>query len=137
MSTKELQESIIQKIRLTNDDDLLNYLNQLLSNEDEQKTYQLSDFEENMLAESEVDYLAGRTIPNELQTILYSKILSVTDEHQLSDLITTIDQSSSIIYYTSDEQKAKIMEGQEQISKGNYFTNEQVEKEIDEWLSKE
>ncbi len=137
MGTKELQESIIQKIRLTNDDDLLNYLNQLLSNEDEQKTYQLSDFEENMLAESEVDYLAGRTIPNELQTILYSKILSVTDEHQLSDLITTIDQSSSIIYYTSDEQKAKIMEGQEQISKGNYFTNEQVEKEIDEWLSKE
>ena len=137
MSTNELLESIIQKIRLTNDDNLLNYLNQLLSNEDEQKTYQLSDFEKNMLAESEADYLAGRTIPNELQTILYSKILSVTDEHQLSDLITTIDQSSSIIYYTSDEQKAKIMEGQEQISKGNYFTNEQVEKEIDEWLSKE
>jgi len=65
MSTKELQESIIQKIRLTNDDELLNYLNQLLSNEDDQKTYKLSDFEKNMLAESETDYLAGRTIPNE------------------------------------------------------------------------
>ena len=65
MSTKELQESIIQKIRTTKDDELLNYLNQLLSNEDDQKTYQLSDFEKNMLAESEADYLAGRIISNE------------------------------------------------------------------------
>jgi predicted transcriptional regulator len=137
MTTKELQESIIQKIRLTNDDELLNYVNQLLSSEVEQKTYQLSDFEKNMLAESESDYLAGRTILNELQAILYSKILSVTDEHQLSDLITAIDQSNSAIYYSSAEQKAKIMEGQEQIAKGNYFTDEQVEKEVDQWLNKE
>ena len=137
MNTSELQKSIIQKIRSTNDDELLNYLNQLLSSEEEQKTYQLSDFEKNMLAESQADYLAGRTIPNELQSILYSKILSVTDEHLISDLITAIDQSDSTIYYTSDEQKAKIKEGQDQIAKGNYFTNEQVEKEVDEWLSKE
>jgi predicted transcriptional regulator len=137
MSTNELQESIIQKIRTTKDDELLNYLNQLLSNEEEQEKYKLSEFEKNMLAESKADYLAGRTIPNELQSILYSKILSVTDEHQLSDLITAIDQSDSTIYNTSDEQKAKIKEGQEQIAKGNYFTNEQVEKEIDEWLGEE
>ena len=65
MSTKELQESIIQKIRRTNDDELLNYLNQILSNEDDKKTYQFSDFEKNMLAESEADYLAGRLISNE------------------------------------------------------------------------
>ena len=61
MSTKELQESIIQKIRRTKDDELLNYLNQLLSNEDDQ-TYKLLDFEKNMLAESETDYLTGKTI---------------------------------------------------------------------------
>ena len=73
MTTKELQESIIQKIRCTNDDELLNYLNQLLSSEEDQKTYQLSDFEKNMLAESEADYLAGKTISNELQSIRYSK----------------------------------------------------------------
>lgn len=137
MSTKELQERIIQKIRRTNDNELLNYLNQLLSDEVEQKTYQLSDFEKSMLAESETDYLAGRTIPNELQSILYSKILSVTDENQLSDLIIAIDQAHSTVYYTSDEQKAKIKEGQDQIARGNYLTNEQVEKEVDEWLGKE
>jgi len=136
MNTKELQENIIHKIRRTNDDELLNNLNQLLSNEDDQKTNKLSEFEKNMLLERKADYLAERTIPNELQSNLYSKILSVTDEHQLSDLITAIDQSDSTIYYTSDEQKAKIKEGQEQIAKGNYFTNEQVEKEIDGWLSK-
>lgn len=65
MSTIELQESIIQKIRATHDDELLNYLNNLLSNEEEQKTYKLSEFEKNMLAESEADYLAGRIISNE------------------------------------------------------------------------
>jgi hypothetical protein len=65
MSTKELQECIIQKVRQTNDGELLNYLNQLLSNEAEQNTYKLSDFEKNMLAESETDYLAGRIISNE------------------------------------------------------------------------
>jgi hypothetical protein len=65
MSTTELQESIIQKIRLTNDKELLNYLNQLLSDEEEQKTYKLSEFEKKMLAESEADYLAGRTITND------------------------------------------------------------------------
>jgi len=135
MSTKELQESIIQKIRRTKDDELLNYLNQLLSNEDDQ-TYKLLDFEKNMLAESETDYLTGKTISNELQSILYSKILSVTDEHQLSDLIAAIDQAHSTVYYTSEEQKAKIKEGQDQIARGNYFTNEQVEKEVDEWLRK-
>ena len=137
MNTKELQESIIQKIRLTNDDELLNDLNQLLSNEEDQKMYKLTDVEKNMLAESKSDYLAGRFISNELQAILYSKILYLTDEHQLSDLITAIDQSNTAIYFTSEEQKAKIKEGQDQIARENYFTNEQVEKEVDEWLCKE
>ncbi|HNX54896.1 MAG TPA: hypothetical protein PKO30_04890 [Prolixibacteraceae bacterium] len=65
MSTRELQERIIQKIRRTNDNELLNYLNQILSEDVEQKTYQLSDFEKSMLAESEADYLAGKIISNE------------------------------------------------------------------------
>jgi hypothetical protein len=65
MSTLELQESIIQKIRRTKDNELLNYLNKLLSSEEEQKTYKLSEFEKNMLAESEADYLAGRIISND------------------------------------------------------------------------
>jgi len=136
MIITELQESIIQKIRRTNDNELLNYLNQLLSNEEEQKTYKLLEFEKKMLSESEADFLAGRTISNELQSILHQRILAIEDEQQLSDMITIVDKSDKTIYYTTPEQKAKIKEGQEQISKGNIFTNEQVEKEVDEWLNK-
>jgi hypothetical protein len=65
MSITELQESIIQKIHHINDEELLNYLNQLLGSKEEQKVYKLSEFEKNMLAESHADYLAGRTISNE------------------------------------------------------------------------
>jgi hypothetical protein len=133
MSTTELQESIILKIRRSNDEELLNYLNQLLSDEEEQKTYQLSEFEKKMVAESEADYLVGRNITNELQSILHQRILAIDDEQQLSEMITFVDKSDKTIYYTTPEQKAKILEGQKQIAKGNFFTNEQVEKEIDEW----
>ena len=65
MKTSELQESIIDKIRVTDDKELLNYVNQLLNNKDEQRTYQLSDFEKTLIAESKADYLLGKTISNE------------------------------------------------------------------------
>jgi len=65
MKTSELQESIIDKVRVTDDEELLNYVNQLLNNNDEQRTYQLSDFERTLIAESKADYLLGKTISNE------------------------------------------------------------------------
>jgi len=137
MSTKELQKCIIQKIRCINDIELLNTLSRLLCKEEEQKAYQLSRFEKNILAESKADYLTGKMIPKELQAILYSKILMVSDERQLFDLIRVIDQSNSNIYSTSVGQKAKVKEGLDQLAQGNYYTDEQVKTEIDEWLSTE
>ena len=65
MKTSELQESIIDKVRVTDDEELLTYVNQLLNNNDEQRTYQLSDFEKTLIAESKADYLLGKTISNE------------------------------------------------------------------------
>ena len=65
MKTSELQESIIDKVRVTDDEELLNYVNQLLNNNDEQRIYQLSDFEKTLIAESKADYLLGKTISNE------------------------------------------------------------------------
>jgi len=65
MNTSELQKSIIQKVLHTDDIQLLDYLNQLLKNKYNQETYQLSDFEKSIIAESKADYLAGKTIPNE------------------------------------------------------------------------
>lgn len=65
MKTKELQNSIIQKVLHTNDDQLLDYLNKLLSEGDENETYQLSDFEKVLISDSQADYKSGKTISNE------------------------------------------------------------------------
>jgi hypothetical protein len=43
-------------------------------------------------------------------------------------------KSESTIYKTDSEQQLRIKEGRDQIAHGEYFTNEQVEMEIDEWL---
>ena len=65
MTTKELQNSIIQKVLRTDDEQLLDYLNSLLSEGDESKIYQLSDLEKVLISESQIDYKAGKIISNE------------------------------------------------------------------------
>jgi len=65
METIELQNSIIRKVLQTDDNQLLDYLNQLLNNKENQEIYQLSDFEKSFISESEADYEAGRVISNE------------------------------------------------------------------------
>ena len=65
MTTKELQNSIIQKVLHTDDNQLLDYLNSLLSEGEESKIYQLSDLEKAFISESQADYKAGKIISNE------------------------------------------------------------------------
>lgn len=65
MTTKELQNSIIQKVLHTDDDQLLDYLNQILSEGREDKIYQLSDLEKVLISESQADYKSGNVISNE------------------------------------------------------------------------
>ena len=65
MNASELQKSIFQKVRHTNDEKLLDYLNQLLNNNDNQASYQLSDFKKSIISESKADYLSGKTISND------------------------------------------------------------------------
>ena len=65
MKTIELQNIIIQKVLHTDDNQLLDYLNQLLNNNDNQEIYRLSDFEKSIISKSEADYEAGRVISNE------------------------------------------------------------------------
>lgn len=138
MNTSGLKESIIQKIRSTNDEGLLNYLNQLLTCNKGAKYYNLYVSGGGILAESSADYIAGQSIlNNDLQETLYSRILAITDEKSLLEMISLIDRNDKTIYHTTPEQKDAIRKGREQISNGQFFTNEQVDKEIDEWLSKE
>ncbi len=74
----------------------------------------------------------------ELKNILIHKIAGINDKSFLTAIKTIVDtKSESIIYKTSPEQQLRIKEGREQIAKGEYFTNEQVEMEIDEWLKEQ
>lgn len=71
----------------------------------------------------------------ELKNILIHRIAGINDKSFLTAIKTIVDaKSESTIYKTSPEQRLRIKEGREQIARGEYFTNEQVELEIDKWL---
>jgi len=64
MKTKELQNSIVQKVWRTEDKPFLNYLNKLLIDRDLNKKYRLSDFEKSLISDSQVNQLSEKTISN-------------------------------------------------------------------------
>ena len=71
----------------------------------------------------------------ELKKDLLHTIAEINDESVLSAIKTFIETTSeSKIYKLTPEQRNEIQEGREQIARGEYFTNEQVESEVDKWL---
>jgi predicted transcriptional regulator len=71
----------------------------------------------------------------DLKNILIHRIAGINDKSVLTAINSMIDSSSkSIVYKTTPEQRKDIEEGSSQIAKGNYFSNDQVETEIDQWL---
>ena len=72
----------------------------------------------------------------ELKDILIHKIAAINDKSFLAAMNTIIDtKSEKLIYKTTPEQKQGIKEGQEQVARGEFFSNDQVESAIDKWLS--
>jgi predicted transcriptional regulator len=72
----------------------------------------------------------------ELKDILIHKIAAINDKSFLAAMNTIIDsKSEKLIYKTTPEQRQAIKEGQDQLARGESFTNDQVEAEIDKWLS--
>jgi predicted transcriptional regulator len=72
----------------------------------------------------------------ELKNILIHRIAGINDKSFLAAIKTIIEtKAKTTIYKTTPEQRKSIEEGRAQIAKGEYFTNEQVEMEIDKWLS--
>jgi predicted transcriptional regulator len=72
----------------------------------------------------------------ELKNILIHRIAGINDKSFLTAIKTIIEgKSKSTIYKTTPEQRKSIEEGRTQIANGEYLTNEQVEMEIDKWLS--
>ena len=64
MKTKELQNSIIQKIWRTDDKQFLEYLNQFLTERAKNRNYQLSDFEKSLISDNQANYLSEKMVSN-------------------------------------------------------------------------
>ncbi len=73
----------------------------------------------------------------ELQKKLIEKINETDDAALLEDIYNFFGADEELgIYQLSDKQIAIIEQSQQQIKDGNHFTNDEVNKEIDEWLEK-
>jgi hypothetical protein len=71
----------------------------------------------------------------DLKNILIHRIAAINDIPFLTAINTIIEAKSvSTIYKTTPEQQKRVEEAIIQIKKGESFTNEQVEMEIDKWL---
>jgi F0F1-type ATP synthase delta subunit len=71
----------------------------------------------------------------ELKKELIFKIAGIKDKNLLNAINNIIENNStSNIYQISPEQRKQIMEGLEQISRGEFLSDEQVQMEINQWL---
>lgn len=65
MTTKELQNSIVEKVLNSSDEPLLIYLNHLLEEGDSSEIYKLTELEKAIISESRSDYISGNVISND------------------------------------------------------------------------
>ena len=74
----------------------------------------------------------------ELRNLLIEKIKLTNDDKLLEEAsrLLEVEIEESDVYILNDKQKEAIEQGRKQISKGEYLTDEESNKEIAEWLSK-
>jgi tRNA A22 N-methylase len=74
----------------------------------------------------------------ELRKRLIDKIQTTKDERILEEAyrLLEIETEDIEIYKLNDDQKRAISEARQQIKNGQFLTDEQANKEIDEWLNK-
>ena len=74
----------------------------------------------------------------ELRNLLIEKIKLTDDDKLLEEAsrLLEVEIEESDVYILNDKQKEAIEQGRKQISKGEYLTDEESNKEIAEWLSK-
>ncbi|UCH97130.1 MAG: hypothetical protein JSV88_09840 [Candidatus Aminicenantes bacterium] len=73
----------------------------------------------------------------QLRDMVIDKIYGINDSDYLRALNKILDmrQTSEEVFHLSEEQKAMIRLGKQQISNGEYISNEDLEKEEDQWLN--
>ncbi len=74
----------------------------------------------------------------ELRKLLIEKIQLTDDDKLLEEAsrLLEVEIVESDVYILNDKQKMSIEEGRKQILNGEYLTDEESNKEIDEWLNK-
>lgn len=74
----------------------------------------------------------------ELRKRLIEKIQATYDDQLLEEAYRLFEMEfeEMDIYILNDDQKAAINQSRQQIKEGKYLTDEQANKEIDEWLEK-
>jgi hypothetical protein len=75
---------------------------------------------------------------SELRKKLIDKIQSTKDDRLLEEVyrLLDLDKENLEVYKLNDDQKFIVNEARFQIKNGQHLTDEQSNKEIDEWLSK-
>ena len=69
-----------------------------------------------------------------LKNYLVSKISKIEDDSILVKIKTIIDQNEEV-YILSDSQIQKIENSRKQIEDGNFLTQEEMDKKVEEWLN--
>ncbi|WP_114777522.1 hypothetical protein [Botryobacter ruber] len=72
----------------------------------------------------------------QLRNLVIDKISAIEDENFLQAIKTILDTNTAAsgVYKLTEDQKHKIAIGLEQLNKGQVVSNEDLEKEEDEWL---
>jgi hypothetical protein len=73
----------------------------------------------------------------ELKIDLINQITLIRDKARLKELLHLLKfQEDSSVYITSDDEKSAVFEARLEIEKGELSSDEEVQKEINEWLKK-
>ena len=73
----------------------------------------------------------------ELKLDLINKITGITDIVRLKELLQLLKfQNDNSLYITNEEEKKAISEARDQIARGEFLSNDEVQKEIHKWLKK-
>ena len=74
----------------------------------------------------------------ELKRKLIKRITNNNDELLLQEMsrLAGINEQESDIYYFTEEESRAIEEARESYARGEFLTNEEANKEVDEWLGK-
>ena len=71
----------------------------------------------------------------ELREKVFKRLESV-DEYLLKEVLSLIEfETDNGVYQLSEAQKMSVDESRKQIKEGNTITNEEVDEELDAWLS--